>query len=185
LNISESSHFFGETIERFATACGIVLIFLVILRITVSMRPSNTSLIYRGSDRQCMQILGISATIMALYASAFPVMLLVTDAISKKRESTGATGRVATSEHAGFMAWTFLLVMVIFSIFVLLIIMSILITNTFFPRKTKLPDEESGSQANTELLLTQHDSASTSNGIASSSHVPGAGPEPGSVSGSV
>jgi hypothetical protein len=131
-----------------------------------------------------MKILTTSATIMALYSSAFPVMLLVKDiaiSITKRRISTGTTGRVATSGLAGLMAWTLLLVMVIFSIFGLLIIMSIVITSTIFPSQMKVPDEELGGQANPEPLPTHHDLAFPSNSIASS-HSLGADRLPGSDS---
>jgi hypothetical protein len=186
LNASESCHFFGEGIVTFITIYGIVLTFLVILKLPRSLRPPKTSLIDRGSNNQCTKILTTSATIMALYASAFPVMLLVKDiaiSITKRRESTGTTGRVATSELAGFMAWTLLLVMAIFFTFALLIIMSIVITNTILRSQMKIPDEESGGQDNTEPLPVHHDLASTSNSIASC-HCLGAGLRPGSGSGS-
>jgi hypothetical protein len=185
LNVSEACHFFGETIVTFVTLYGIVLTFLVILKLPISLRPAKASLNYKGSNTRCMKILTISATIMALYASAFSVVLLVkevTMSIIKRRESTGSTGRVATSELAGFMARTSLLVMVIFSTSALLIIMSIVITNTILPSQMKIADEELGCQANTEPLPTHHDLASPSNSIASSHSLGGRRPGSDSVS---
>jgi hypothetical protein len=64
--------------------------------------------------------------------------------------------------------------------------MTTVITNTILPSQMKIPDEESGGQANTETLPTHHDLASPSNSVASSRSL-GAGrrPDSGSCSDSV
>jgi hypothetical protein len=186
LNISESSHLFAETMVAFATLYTIIVTALVILRIPISLRPTSASPRNTKVTNQCMQILTISATIMALYVSAMPVMLLVKDvavSIAKRRESTGTTGEVSKSELASLMGCTGLILIIVLVIFSLLIIMSIVITNTVFLSQKKILDEELGGKANTEPLIT-HNSASIPNIIALSSHSLGGGPGPGIGEGS-
>jgi hypothetical protein len=146
LGISDGARFFGDTFKPFLSSYGIILTALILLKIPFRLRRSDTASCYNAPNNQFMEMLNISVKLMALYGSSFPVMLLVQDiafAIAKKRESEGPKG-FETSELAEFMGWTCLLVLVTLSIFALLIISLIVITNIILPMKEKSPDEESG-----------------------------------------